>query len=162
MVADNHMEIDMTKFTATFEGQIVGTRSSLHGYAFAVIVMNNIEAHRNFAYNYVPIKTDRANFDFYAQIAQQQPGVEVLPKGWRFTTSFDAKKIEEAKAQIEGGFEGFAARLRDRLIDGFEASVVKGHFNPQVFGWSKTLANAQKMASKIGSRQTFLAIVPVD
>lgn len=162
MVAYNPMEIDMTKFTATFEGQIVGTRNSQHGYAFAVIVKNDIKALRDQAYNYAPTKTDRANYDWYLQIAGQQPGVMFLPNGWSNLTSFNAKEIEYAKSQVSGGFEGYAARLRQRMIGGFEVNFIKGHFDPMVFGWSKTRANAEKMARTIGNHQILLAIVPAE
>lgn len=152
----------MTKFTATFEGQIVGTRNSEHGYAFAVIVKNDIEAHRAFAYGYVGTKPDRHNYDWYAVIAQQQPGVDVLHKGWNYPTRYTVKEIENAKAKIEGGFEGYVARIRQRLITAFDANVAEGYFNPTVFGWSKTRVNAEKMARKIGSCQMLLAIAPAE
>ena len=161
--------IKVTTYEAYHDGKLIGARASWRVYSHAVIVQDDIEKHRAWAYSYQPGKADRSNFDYYTYVAAKQVGE---PRGvfGRYTE----KDIAEAKAQIVGGWEGFAARVRQSHIDHFEEKVSKGGFNPYVATWAGRLDLAQKAARSnqaarrnhdVGARypgQTNLvAIVPV-
>jgi hypothetical protein len=52
----------------------------------------------------------------------------------------------EAEAKIAGGWEGFAARVRQSHIDHFEEKVGKGGFDPYVATWTVRRDLAEKAA----------------
>ena len=106
-----------------------------------MIVQDDIEKHRAWAYSYQPGKADRSNFDYYTYVAAKQVGE---PRGvfGRYTE----QDIAEAKAKIVGGWEGFVARVQQSHIDHFEEKVGKGGFDPYVAGWAGRLDLAEKAA----------------
>ena len=56
-------------------------------------------------------------------------------------------KNAEAEAKVAGGWEAFAARVRQLHIDGFEAKVAKRGFDPYIATWAVRLDLAQKAAA---------------
>jgi hypothetical protein len=152
-----------TTYEAHHAGKLVGSCESVRVYSHALIVQDDIEKHRAWAYGYRPSKTDRSNFDYYSDAAAKQVGE---PRG--VFGHYTEQEIVEAKARVAGGWEGFAARARQLHIDGFEEKIAKGGFDPYVATWAGRLDLAQKAAGSkqyIGPRYfgqiDLVAIVPV-
>jgi hypothetical protein len=151
-----------TTYEAYHDGKLIGARESWRVYSHAVLVQDDIEKHRAWAYGYQPSKADRSNFDYYTDVAAKQVGE---PRG--LFGHYTEQEIAEAETKIADGWEAFAARVRQLHIDGFEEKVAKGGFDPYVATWAVRLDLAQKAAARkqyVGSRyfgQTDLvAIVP--
>jgi len=144
------------KYTATYNGVVVGTRKSPRPYQFAVVVQSDEAAARAYAYDYKPTDTDHKNFVYHSNNAQCQPGDTYPERNYKFTV--DAMMIAEGKRMIAGGWEGYVAICRARAIENFEAHKANGGFEPGVYGWSMSRRNVEKMAAQAGSR--VLAIVP--
>jgi hypothetical protein len=106
-----------------------------------VIVQDDIEKHRAWAYGYQPNKTDRSNFDYYTDVAAKQVGESRGLFG-----HYTEKEIAEAEAKIAGGWEAFGARVRQLHIDGFEEKVAKGEFEPYIATWARRIDLAEKAA----------------
>lgn len=146
-----------TKFIARYEGKIVGTRKSPRPYLFAVVVKDNEEFARERAYGFTGGETERKNFVYYTNNANAAaPGV-IYP-GERFKIT--AEMIAEGREKIAGGFDGYIAGLRELQIARFKEM----NFEPGVFGWSMSRANAEKMAAGAGKwpGRIVLAIVPAE
>jgi hypothetical protein len=133
--------IKVTTYEAYYDGKLIGTRESWRVYSHAVIVQDDIEKHRAWAYDYQPSKTDRSNFDYCTEVAAKRIGE---PRGvfGRYTE----REIAEAKAKIVGGWEGFAARVRQSHINHFDERVGKGGFEPYIARWAGRLDLAEKAA----------------
>ena len=152
----------LTTYEAYHNGQLIGARESWRVYGHAVIVQDDIERHRALAYGHQPSKSDRSNYDYYTDVAAKQVGE---PRGC--FGHYIEQEIAEAEAKVAGGWEAFAARVRQLHIDGFEEKVAKSGFDPYVATWAVRLDLAQKAAASkqyVGPRyfgQTDLvAIVP--
>lgn len=148
-----------TKFTASFEGKIVGTRRSPRPYLFAIVVQWNAESHRADAYGYKATATDRSNFDYYSKCATGTY-TDTFRTGKTFTNKIEGAELAAAQAKIEGGFDAYVARLRAEAIERFEASLKGGYFEPGVVAWSMSSVNAEKTANKFRTAGVFRAIVP--
>jgi len=131
----------VTTYEAYHDGKLIGARASWRVYSHAVIVQDDIEKHRAWAYGYQPNKTDRSNFDYHTDVAAKQVGE---PRG--LFGRFTEQEIAEAEAKIVGGWEAFSARVRQLHIDGFEEKVAKGEFEPYVATWARRLDLAEKAA----------------
>jgi hypothetical protein len=105
-------------------------------------VQDDIEKHRAWAYGYQPSKTDRRIFDYYTDVAAKQVGEPRGPFG-----HYTKQEIAEAKAKIAGGWEAFAARVRQLHVDSFEEKVGKSGFDPYVATWAVRLDLAQRAAA---------------
>jgi hypothetical protein len=152
----------VTTYEVYHDGKLIGARESWRVYSHAVIVQDDIEKHRAWAYGYQPSQTNRSNFDYYTDVAANQVGE---PRG--LFGHFTEQEIAEAEAKIAGGWEAFAARVRRLHIDGFEEKVAKSGFDPYVATWAVRLDLAKQAAASkqyVGPRyfgQTDLvAIVP--
>jgi hypothetical protein len=140
-----------TNYVAKLDGVAVGTRSSPRAYTHAVIIQWNEAHYRDAAYNYKASKTDRSNFDYNTDIATQginHPHHNI--QSWR--PDGDLEGIARAKAQIEGGFDAYVERLRQKAIEYFEAGRAKGGFKPGVAAWNGRRDLAEKEASKYRGR----------
>jgi len=152
-----------TKYVARLNGTIVGKRTTKdRTYTHAIVVQWSEENARKRAYEYRATEQDRRHFDYFTQIVEQ--GIEhehVRVDKWRKEP--DLKVLEGAKANIEGGLDGFVARIKARMIEGFERSLAKGGFDPCVAGWAGRLDLAQKaVASHTGPDCKLVAIVPAE
>lgn len=154
----------MTKYIAKLDGKIVGTRTTAsRTYTHALIVQDVEEVARNAAYNYTSTKTDSSNFEYSSFIAKQQPGVLCRPRGWSTETKFKAAEIVAAHELVEGSFDAYVRRLRERHIAGFEARKTKGGFEPFVATWCGRLDLAQKaVTAHTSAARQFIAIVPAE
>jgi hypothetical protein len=132
----------LTTYEAYHDGKLIGAHESWRVYSHAVIVQDDIERHRAWAYGYQPSKTDQSNFDYYTDVAAKQVGE---PRG--LFGYFTEQEIAEAKAKIAGGWEVFAARVRQLHIGGFEEKVAKSGFDPYIATWAVRLDIAQKAAA---------------
>ena len=132
----------VTIYEAYHDGKLIGARASWRVYSHAVIVQDDIEKHRAWAYGYQPSKTDRSNFDYYTDVAAKQVGESRGLFG-----HFTEQEIAEAEAKIAGGWKAFGARVRQLHIDGFEEKVAKGGFDPYIATWAVRLDLAQKAAA---------------
>ena len=147
------------KYTATYNGAVVGTRKSPRPYQFAVIMQNDEGYARARAYEYEPTDTDRRNFDYHSNNAKAQPGDLYPGPGYRFTIT--EKMVAEGQQMIVGGWEGYVAKCRAREIENFEARKAEGHYEVGVYGWSMSRKNAEKMAAQVkGWGRQLLGIVP--
>ena len=106
-----------------------------------MIVQDDIERHRALAYGHQPSKSDRSNYDYYTDVAAKQVGE---PRGC--FGHYIEQEIAEAEAKVAGGWEAFAARVRQLHIDGFEEKVAKREFEPYVATWARRLDLAEKAA----------------
>jgi hypothetical protein len=131
----------VTTYEAYHDGKLIGARASWRVYSHAVIVQDDIEKHRAWAYGYQPNKTDRSNFDYYTDVAAKQVGESRGLFG-----HYTEKEIAEAEAKIAGGWEAFGARVRQLHIDGFEEKVAKGEFEPYIATWARRIDLAEKAA----------------
>jgi hypothetical protein len=131
----------VTTYEAYHDGKLIGAHESWRVYSHAVIVQDDIEQHRAWAYGYQPSKSDRSNFDYYTDVAAKQVGE---PRG--AFGHFTEQEIAEAEAKIAGGWESFAARVRQLYIDDFEEKVANGEFEPYVAKWTGRLDLAEKAA----------------
>jgi hypothetical protein len=154
----------MTKYTAHYQGEIVGTRTSYRSYTHAVVVQDDEEAHRAYAYGYELTASDRKNFEYYESIAQRQPGDPHRTFG-----SYSAEQITDAKAKIAGGLAGYAEAQRQQQIVWFEAKRKKGGFKPRVATWCGRRDLADKAArsfNHVGKRSSgfthLRAVVPAE
>ena len=132
----------VTTYEAYHDGKLIGAHESWRVCSHAVIVQDDIEKHRAWAYGYQPNKTDRSNFDYHTDVAAKQVGE---PRG--LFGRFTEQEIAEAEAKIVGGREAFSGRVRQLHIDGFEEKVAKGGFDPYVATWAVRLDLAQKAAA---------------
>jgi hypothetical protein len=152
-----------TKYVARLNGTIVGKRTTKsRTYTHAIVVQWSEANARKRAYEYRATEQDRRHFDYFTQIAEQ--GIEheyVRVNSWRKEP--DLKVLEDAKARIEGGFDAFVARIKQRMIEGFESSLAKGFFEPAVAAWAGRLDLAQKaVASHTGPDCKLVDIVPAE
>jgi hypothetical protein len=155
----NQMSTKSTKFVARYEGKIVGTRKSPRPYAFAIVAKHNEAAEREAAYGRKTTKTDAGNFDYYIKCATGTYN-GTFGDGRSFTSKVEGKTLERALAVVALGYEGYIADLKARAIADFEERLAKGHFEPGVFGWSMSRANADKLAKQVAP--ILLAIVPAE
>jgi len=101
----------LTTYEAYHNGQLIGARESWRVYGHAVIVQDDIERHRALAYGHQPSKSDRSNYDYYTDVAAKQVGE---PRGC--FGHYIEQEIAEAEAKVAGGWEAFAARVRQLHI----------------------------------------------
>jgi hypothetical protein len=153
----------VTSYEAYHEGKLIGSCDSWRVYSHAVIVQDDVEKPRAWAYSYQPSQTDRSKFHYYTDVAAKQVGE---PRG--AFGQYTEQEIAEAEAKIAGGWEGFAARVRQSYIDHFEEKVVKGGFDPYAAMWTVRRDLAEKAARSnqyVGVHYTgqtnLVAIVPV-
>lgn len=149
------------KFTVTVDGKTLTRTSQSRVYTYVVVGTPSISKHRAKAARIAPDASDLSTFRYYTFIAAQQPGAEVVPPGWRFATSFDAERIEEAKAKIAGGIEGYMQRDQQERMARFEDAVARGVFTPCALTWCSRLDLAQKAAGSFKGYDN-LRILPVD
>lgn len=149
-----------TKYSATYQGKIVGTRKSPRPYQFAIIAQHDEQAARERAYGYKPTDRDESNLAWLTELAAFEADVPVWPRGWNFSTKFSVKQIGDAKAKIAGGRDAFLASCCEREIRNFEEYLADGHFAPHVAAWSMSRANAEKAARRVTGN--VLAIVPAE
>lgn len=131
-----------TKYIARLNGETVGTRSSDRVYTNAVVIQRSEAAARKAAYEYRSTTSDSSNFEYISIIAQGR-------------SPYDFNKTEkatsDAKAQVEGGFDAYVRRLRERAIASFERYLADGHFTPVAATWCGRPNLAQKEAAKYRS-----------
>ncbi len=120
-------------YIAKFDGKIVGKRTTKdRTYTHAVVVVASQEYYRKAAYDYVATETDKSNFRFYVQVAEGRS-----PYGQT------NQEMIDASVRIDGGFDAYISRVRDREIQRFEQDILDGRFLPKVATWSgsRILAN---------------------
>lgn len=139
-------------------------RTTARTYTHVVLGTRDIVAARKHAENTTPDKTDLSNFRWYTFIAAQVPGVETVPPGWSWPKAWDAEAIEDAKANIEGGIEGFMARQRDRALGYHLEAVARGDYDgPVTLAWSGRLDLALKVAQAEANKGWLdVRVIPVD
>jgi hypothetical protein len=142
------------KHTVTFPDGTTQVRRSPRIYTHAVIARGNVERQRKEAHEYVPSRID---FDWYAGIAATGK--------WRFRhledVVADAKLLADAKANVEGGWDGYVARERQRRIDNFERALAKGEYGWRAVRWSQSARAVQKAAQDFAANHTYLTDVRV-
>lgn len=138
-----------TTYTATYNGQVIGTRKSPRAYAFAVIYQRDEVRARTYASRPAD-KTDRSNFEFYTAVST----------GFWNGRERNADEVAEAKTRIEGGFESYVARERAAELAQLEKSIAAGEFQPKVFGWSMSARAVKGMESQAARFGRYLATVP--
>ena len=149
-----------TKYTATYEGKVVGKRTSPRPYLFAIVVRDDIETARQAAYGFQADDQDRKDFEFHTRCATGTYS-GTFASGRPFTQEIKGEELARHRAHVEGGFEAYVARKHARLIAQFEARVAAGAFEPRAVSWSMSRANAEKTARTYSYPQVkFLAIVP--
>jgi len=143
----------MTKYVARLNGEIIGKRTSVsRTYSHAIAVQRVEEYARRQAYDYKVTKTDRSNFNYYTEIAEGR-------SPYQHTTD----EVVRASGLIDGGFDAYAARLRDRAIASFEAGKANGHYEPFVAAWAGRLDLAHKAVSQhTGEWCRLIAIVEAE
>lgn len=133
-----------TNYIARLDGEIVGKRSTKNRtYSHAIVAQDVEDAQRAWAYDYKADKTDRSNFDYYSSIVRDGA------KHRHFTYDTPeqiATQIADAQAKVEGGFDAYAARLREAAIASFEEKKANGGFAPYVIGWAGRRDLADKAA----------------
>ena len=153
------------KYIARLNGQIVGKRTSQsRSYSHAYVMQHDEAATRAAAYDYVATKQDRKNYDWHAGKVARGIGAPAWPgDAYLAHITLTEQDIAAARAQIEGGFESYVARQRQRLIGYFETSKARGVFKPFVGGWASRRDLAEKAARQYESRGCkLLAIVPAE
>jgi hypothetical protein len=128
-----------TNYIARLNNEIVGTRSSERTYTHAVVIQYNEQHFHDRAHNYEASGTDRKNFEYETEVASGRS-----PYEWNKNDA----AIDKAKAIIEGGFDAYIERLRQRQIAIFETSRANGGFTPAVVTWCGRADLAQKEAAK--------------
>lgn len=149
-------------YTAFLDGKLVGKRSTAgRTYSHAYVIQWDREAHRSAAYGYVATDSDRKNFAYYTFVAAQGPKLACRPPGWKFDASYSEREIAEARRIIEGGYEAYVDRLRQKQIDHYKEDVARDRFEPHVAGWASRRDLAEKAARQFCSRGCrIVAIVP--
>jgi hypothetical protein len=144
-----------TKYIARLEGKIVGKRTSeSRTYTHAVVVQPSESEARAACYGYTATKDDRANFDYYTNVATL---------GMKHSHYYEGSDIvERAKEQVEGGFEAYVARLKARAIERFEERVTKGEYQPHAVTWCGRLDLAHKEAARRKAYHPKIWIVPAE
>lgn len=142
-----------TKYVAKWNGVIVGKRITQdRTYSHAIVVQNVEEAHRAAAYNYAATATDRSNFEYYTRIAEG-----------RSQFKHTAEEVVEASIKIDGGYEAYIGRVRERMITWFEEKKAKGYFEPCVAAWAGRLDLAAKAVSQhTGPKRKLIGIVEAE
>jgi hypothetical protein len=144
-------------YLAVWNGKVIGKRRSSRPYTHAIIVQDSIDTARYQAYAYEATMIDKSNFDYNAEIAAMEAWPEVAYRRQAITR----EQIDEAKAMIAGGWEGYLGRLREAAIKRFEDKVASGLFEPFVFGWSMSKVNATKMAAGCGKSPEYRLLLGV-
>jgi hypothetical protein len=147
-----------TTYTATYNGQVVGTRKSPRVYLFAVVYQRDEAKSRAFITRPAD-KTDRANFEYYVKCATGTY-VGTFANGKTFTTEIKGDELARAQAHIVGGFEAYVARIRADSLAAHEAAVANGDFEPCVFGWSMSARAVKGMEAQAAKAGHYLATVP--
>jgi len=154
-----------TKYLARHAGQIVGKRTTENRtYSHAYVMQYSETKARDAAYGYVATKQDRKTYDWYADKVARGVGARAWPDSeYLADVLLTEKDITEAREQIEGGFDGYVARLRQNHIDHFERNLAKGGFSPFVGGWASRPDLAEKAARQFETRGCdFVAIVATE
>jgi hypothetical protein len=151
------------KYVAKLDGKVVGKRSTDRTYTHAVVVQDSEAVARSAAYDYVADESDRENFEYYTAIAdlgiRHDHGARTRPyfadhSGERLATmkrcqdEDSSATINGAVESVEGGFDGYVARLRAEQIRRFEERRAEGRFEPYVIGWCGRPDLAQKLAAQ--------------
>jgi hypothetical protein len=156
-----------TKYIARLNGTVVGKRTTKsRTYTHAIVMQDDEETQRAYAYGYKLTDTDRANIVYYTEVAAQ--GVN-HPQ--YCVTSYrpepDHAGIAHAVAHLAGGIEGEHARLRQQAIHTFEKKKAEGGFEPYVTAWAGRPDLAQKAAASMSTNsgryaRVLVAIVPAE
>jgi hypothetical protein len=134
-------------YVAKLDDKVVGSRTSPRVYTHAVVIQWSEAKYRAAAYDYVATSTDKSNFAYYTKQAAHT--VETYLTEWKYSSTSEAERaINTAKENIEGGFDAYVERLRQRAIESFEKSVKAGGFAPGVATWCGRADLAHKEAAK--------------
>ena len=152
-----------TKYIAKHEGKIVGKRTTKdRTYTHAIVVQDVEEAARKAAYNYTSNKTDSSNFEYWSVLTKQGRLHPHLSASYH-SDAHVAAEVAKAQAIIDGGFDAYVRRLRERAIAGFEKRKADGGFEPFVVAWAGRLDLAQKAAAQhTWASRKLIAIVPAE
>ncbi|CAN5142591.1 hypothetical protein BH10PSE10_BH10PSE10_04710 [soil metagenome] len=126
------------QYSAKFNGAVVGRRVSHVPYTHAIVVQESEDRAHKDAYAPEPEDWLRQYYNEDVQIANSRPGAkhprwDRSKHSWLSTIS--ARGIEEARKNIEGGFEAYFQRHREDRIKRFEEEKIKGAFEPKVVKW---------------------------
>ena len=148
------------KFIARWDGKIVGKRTSQNRtYTHAIVIQYDEEKARKAAYAYVVTEQDRKNYDYY--VGRAAAGAKHEYFKWN-TPEMIAKELAGFAAHIEGGFDGYVARLKAGEIAHFERRKADGYYEPRVAAWAGRLDLAHKEANNARWRNCFLGIVEAE
>lgn len=154
-------------YEAHYNGKLVGTRSTAtRAYTHAYVLQYNEKLERAEAYGYAGDAADRRNYDWYKSTVDRGVGQPRWPGDTYLKhVMIEEGDVVEARERIEGGFDGYVARERQKLIDRFEHKLRTGGFEPYVGGFAASERLAQKAALTWCRRWpsggcAFLAVVP--
>jgi hypothetical protein len=152
-------------YLAILDGKIIGKRTTDAAiYTHAIIGRRDIEAARQFAYEYSGSKTDASNFRHL--MAYLDGTSEFLaPRQWESAEQHAeraAAEIARAERVLKGArtFEAYVDVLRESRIEGFEGSVANGGFAMQALQWSKSAGNARKAAASWAKNFIDVRVIP--
>jgi hypothetical protein len=146
----------MRTFTASFNGKIVGQRTSRDRiYTHAVIVVDVPGRHKDHYYAEVKDTRDnRASFAFHESIANGT---------YQHMQLQSAEDITRSQLIASAGYPAYLAHLRGLNIALYERIQAGLNLEPHVFGWSMSQDNADKMASTAGRHGCrVVGIVPAE
>jgi len=149
------------KFTASYAGRVVGTRSSkTMTYAFAIVAQHNEAKARKAAYEFADNDHERRHFDYMVACANGTHAHSQWASGLGRGMTVGERYAAEL-AEFGGTCEGYIAKRRGEMIAHFESNLAAGHFEPHVAAWSQTRHNAEKAAGQLANNgHNVLAIVP--
>lgn len=114
-------------YIAKFQGKVVGKRTSKdRTYTHAIVIIASRENQRKVAYGYAATATDRSNYDYYLRIAEG-----------RIQPPRSQDETIKASIKVDGGFDAYVERERQRHIAIFEDKLANGNaFEPFVVSWA--------------------------
>jgi len=147
-----------TKLIVIVDGIENSRESSTRSYTHVVVGRLDVAGMLAKALSKTPGKDDREDFEFWLDMSSRQPGVEYtrtykdnLGRARSYQNTETAERIEEAKAKVVGGFDGFWGRRMAKSVgaaqERFDAAQAAG-FPRTVLQWSMSEANAQKGAGQ--------------
>lgn len=148
-----------TTFIAFFEGKSFTRSSKTRVYTHVVIVHGDISFDRKLAYSIEPTSAERGNYDWYKKVSKMTPGKLYFPWVNGSTVSFRPthKEVEGAKSAIDGGFDEYVNRCRQKRIEDFEKRAADGYYDHRAYRWSINRINAERGVAE-ASRLSWIVV----
>lgn len=143
-------------FVASYNGQIVGKRTSKHrDYTHAVVVVDVPGRHKDEYYAEVKdTPENRRSFDYY---------VSIVNGTYEYMHFVPQDDVTRAQFIVSAGYAAFLVYLRDRNIAQYQRWQAALKLEPHVFGWSMSEKGARTMANEAERRgKRVVHIVPAE